>query len=70
MRIMPGSATAEVIFIAGMMVLILVISIVAVYFFVKTYRKEMAEKKERLGAKRSRVVEATGAKGDETNGAS
>ena len=42
---MPGSAKAELIFIAAMMVLILVISFASVYFFFKTYKKEMAEKK-------------------------
>jgi preprotein translocase subunit YajC len=44
---MPGSATAEVIFIGAMMILILVISFAAVFFFVKTYRKEMKQKEER-----------------------
>jgi hypothetical protein len=38
---MPGAATAEIIFIAAMMVLILVISFAAVYFFFRTYKKEM-----------------------------
>jgi hypothetical protein len=42
---MPGSALAEIIFIAAMMMLILIISFVAVYYFFKTYRKEMVEKK-------------------------
>ncbi|HVF29438.1 MAG TPA: hypothetical protein VNA22_00640 [Pyrinomonadaceae bacterium] len=41
---MPGSDRAEVYFIAAMMVLILVISFVAVYFFVKQYKKEMRER--------------------------
>ena len=41
---MPGSDRAEVYFIAAMMVLILIISFVAVYFFVKQYRKEMRER--------------------------
>lgn len=45
---MPGSGRAEVYFIAAMMVLILVVSAVSVYFFFKTYRKEMREKEERL----------------------
>jgi len=44
---MPGSKTAELIFIAAMMLLILVISFAAVFFFMKTYRKEMAEKEAR-----------------------
>ena len=43
---MPGSETAELYFIAAMMVLILVISGVSVYFFFRQYRKEMREKME------------------------
>ena len=39
---MPGSGTAELYFIAAMMVLILVISFASVYFFFRQYRKEMA----------------------------
>lgn len=41
---MPGSATAEIYFIAAMMVLILVISAASVYFFFRQYRKEKKEK--------------------------
>jgi cbb3-type cytochrome oxidase subunit 3 len=41
---MPGRASAEVIFIAAMMILIMIISIGAVYFFFKTYKKEMRDK--------------------------
>jgi uncharacterized protein (UPF0333 family) len=41
---MPGSATAEIVFIAAMMVLILILSFVAVYFFMRQYKKEMAAK--------------------------
>ena len=37
---MPGAPTAEIIFIAAMMVLILIVSFAAVYFFFKTYSKE------------------------------
>ena len=40
------SAEAEVYFIAAMMVLILVVSFAAVYFFVRQYRNEMREKAE------------------------
>jgi len=47
---MPGYAVAEIYFIAAMMVLILVICGVAVYFFARTYKKEMREKRERLAA--------------------
>jgi flagellar basal body-associated protein FliL len=43
---MPGSATAEVIFIAAMMILILVVSFGAVFFFFKTYKKEMRAKEK------------------------
>ena len=45
---MPNVGLAEIYFIAGMMVLILIISFVAVYFFFKTYKKEMREKELRL----------------------
>lgn len=41
---MPGSATAEVIFIGAMMILILIVSFAAVFFFFKTYKKEMKQK--------------------------
>ncbi len=41
---MPGSATAQVIFIAAMMILVLIISFAAMYFFFKTYAKEKREK--------------------------
>jgi len=43
---MPVSVTAEVIFITAMMVLILIVSFASVYFFFKTYKKEMKEKRE------------------------
>jgi len=41
---MPGAERAEIYFIAAMMILIMILSVVAVYFFVKTYKKEMREK--------------------------
>ena len=41
---MSNSALAEIYFITAMMILILIISGVAVYFFFKTYKKEMREK--------------------------
>lgn len=44
---MPGAERAEFYFITAMMVLILIVCAVAVYFFLKTYKKEMAEKAER-----------------------
>jgi cbb3-type cytochrome oxidase subunit 3 len=48
---MPNIGLAEIYFIAGMMVLILIISFVAIYFFFKTYKKEMREKELRLKQK-------------------
>lgn len=57
---MPGSVSAEVIFITAMMVLILVVSFASVYFFFKTYKKEMKEKqaaKEKAKNKVSAVRE-------------
>ena len=61
---MPGADRAEIYFIAAMMVLILILSFAAVYFFVKTYKKEMREKRER--AERNDPEKAK----QETNGAS
>ncbi len=48
---MPGTERAEIYFIAGMMVLILILSFAAVYFFVRQYKKEMREKEIRLSKK-------------------
>ena len=44
---MPGAERAEIYFIVAMMVLILVVSFTATYFFVKQYRKEMREREVR-----------------------
>ncbi|MFM8441494.1 MAG: hypothetical protein ACKN97_09415 [Acidobacteriota bacterium] len=44
---MPKPTWGEIYFVGGMMVLVLVISAVSIYLFVKTYRKEMREKEER-----------------------
>jgi flagellar basal body-associated protein FliL len=41
---MPGTGRAEIYFIAAMMLLIVILSITAVYIFIRTYKKEMAEK--------------------------
>lgn len=61
---MPGYAVAEIYFIAAMMVLILIICIVAVYFFARTYKKEMREKRERIAArdkaKSDKAVQSSG----------
>lgn len=67
---MPGSATAEIVFIVVMMVLILVVSFAAVFFFFKTYRKEMAEKEARKAEAGSRkAIEPAGGKEGESGDA-
>ncbi len=53
---MPGSAAAEIYFIAAMMILILIICGVSVYFFARTYKREMAEKR-RLAEEREAAEE-------------
>ena len=53
---MPGADRAEVYFIVAMMVLILILSFSAVFFFVRQYRKEMRDKEARQKAK---VIEKT-----------
>jgi uncharacterized protein YpmB len=71
---MPGSGMAELIFIAAMMVLILVISFAAVFFFMKTYRMEMSEKEKRRKARSAEADKADvivdGGKGVNGHGAS
>ncbi len=44
---MSNTALAEIYFIAVMMILIFIISGVAVYFFFRTYKKEMSDRKKR-----------------------
>lgn len=44
---MPGAERAEIYFIAAMMLLILILSFAAVYFFVRQYKREMGDKKTR-----------------------
>ena len=41
---MPGTGRSEVIFVAAMMILIMILSITAVYVFFRTYKKEMRDK--------------------------
>ncbi|MBK6748743.1 MAG: hypothetical protein KA956_15175 [Pyrinomonadaceae bacterium] len=48
---MPGTGRSEVIFVAAMMILILILSIAAVYIFFRTYKKEMRDKELRKQAK-------------------
>lgn len=54
---MPGSATAEIYFIVAMMILILIICVVAVWAFFRTYKKEMRERAQREAAKENAAVE-------------
>lgn len=55
---MPNAGTAEIYFIAAMMILILVVSFAAVYFFFKTYKREMREKEAaRLKKQREKQTE-------------
>jgi len=54
---MPGAGRAEIYFIAGMMILIMVLCTAAVIFFFKTYKTEMKQKAERL-AKESEAAAA------------
>jgi len=49
---MPANIRAEIIFISLMMVFIFIVSSAAMYFFAKTYQKEMKERSERREAKR------------------
>ena len=48
---MPLTSRAETYFIIAMMFLILVVCAVSVYFFIKTYKKEMKEKRDRESTK-------------------
>ena len=48
---MPGTGKSEVIFVAAMMILIIILSIAAVYVFFRTYKKEMRDKELRKQAK-------------------
>ena len=55
---MPGSERAQIYFIAAMMVLILILSFAAVYFFIRQYKKEMREKN--LRAEQKKVIGRNG----------
>ncbi len=52
---MWGTDRTELYFIGAMLVLILIGSFVAVYFFVKQYRKEMREREARKLRKEQKV---------------
>ena len=55
---MSDSSLAEIYFIAAMMILILFMSGIAVFFFVRTYKKEKAEhlkeKEKKLNEKKAK----------------
>ncbi len=55
---MSNSALAEIYFITAMMILILVICGVAVYFFFRTYKKEMKQREKREKDKQIRRKES------------
>ena len=57
---MPGSGRAEIYFITSMMILILIICTVALYFFFKTYKKEMLEKEARKQEREIKKAAETG----------
>lgn len=44
---MPFESAGEIYFIAGMIVLCLILSVFATYFFIRQYKKEMAQKERR-----------------------
>jgi uncharacterized membrane-anchored protein len=44
---MPNATLAEIYFVSALMLLVTVISIVSIYIFMRTYKKEMREKEER-----------------------
>lgn len=52
---MPGSSLSEVYFIVAMMILIFILCGVSVYFFVRTYNKEMKEREERIVRKNAEI---------------
>ena len=56
---MPGVARAEIYFIAAMFILIAVICTVAVYFFFRTYKSEMKQKREKLAKKQAEKADAS-----------
>lgn len=62
---MPGSSVAEFYFIVAMMILILIFSFAACYFFVRQYRSEMREKRERAAkSEADRESERSAARAD------
>jgi len=52
---MPGAGRAEIYFIVGMMILILIVCGVTLVFFAKTYKKEMRERQHRMDEKSAKA---------------
>jgi len=44
---MPGAERAEIYFISAMMILIIILCVASIYFFFKTYKKEMRDRELR-----------------------
>ena len=59
---MANAEMAEVYFIAGMFVLIMIISAVAVYYFFRTYNREKLDRQKRLERKQSEKTQKENAK--------
>ena len=51
---MPETGRSEAYFIAGMMLLTVILCVAAVFIFIKTYKKEMREKEERAAQKQTK----------------
>ena len=66
---MPKASLAEIYFVAGMMGLTVIITVVSIYFFMKTYRKEMREKEERKRLERLAKSESAERDGEGEGGA-
>lgn len=54
---MPDSYRAELYFIGAMMIFMLIFAGFTIYFFIKTYKKEMREKEER---EQQKLIEKAG----------
>lgn len=52
---MPNASQAEIYFIAGMFLLIIVISTAAIYFFFRTYKREKTDRQKRAEKQRSKI---------------
>lgn len=56
---MPNEGNSEFYFIAAMMLLTVILCCIAVYAFIKTYKKEMRERAERSSAEQKDAPEDT-----------